>query len=136
MASLPRAHPSIARASRVDLTGSVSDINDYFDQQGWTDGLPIIPPTEDLVSSMLEASPAPAEQVLGQLPPRNGTVTVEKVAINAVMAGCQPAYFPVVLAAVKADVATPAAATATPARRRRDVRMAGSCSLSGSVPPG
>ena len=65
-------------------------------------GCPIIPPTEDLVRAMLEASPAPAEQVLGQLPPRNGTVTVEKVAINAVMAGCQPAYFPVVLAAVKA----------------------------------
>ena len=102
MASLPRAHPSVARASRLDLPGSVSDINDYFDQQGWTDGLPIIPPTEDLVRAMLEASPAPAEQVLGRLPPRNGTVTVEKVAINAVMAGCQPAYFPVVLAAVKA----------------------------------
>jgi hypothetical protein len=80
----------------------MSDINDYFDQQGWTDGLPIIPPTEDRVQAMLEASPAPAEQVLGQLPPRNGTVTVEKVAINAVMAGCQPNYFPVVLAAVKA----------------------------------
>ena len=94
--------PGSARASRLDLPGSISDINDYFDQQGWTDGLPIIPPTEDLVSSMLEVSPAPAEQVLGQLPPRNGTVTVEKVAINAVMAGCQPAYFPVVLAAVKA----------------------------------
>ena len=102
MASLARAHPSIARASRVDLTGTVSDINDYFDQQGWTDGLPIIPPTEDLVWAMLEASPAPAEQVLGHLPPRNGTVSVEKVAINAVMAGCRPAYFPVVLAAVKA----------------------------------
>jgi hypothetical protein len=102
MASLPRAHAGSVRASRLDLPGTVSHINDYFDQQGWTDGLPIIPPTEDLVSSMLEASPAPAEQVLGQLPPRNGTVTVEKVAINAVMAGCQPAYFPVVLAAVKA----------------------------------
>jgi hypothetical protein len=102
MASLPRAHARSARASRLDLPGTVSHINDYFDPQGWTDGLPIIPPTEDLVSSMLEASPAPAEQVLGQLPPRNGTVTVEKVAINAVMAGCQPAYFPVVLAAVKA----------------------------------
>jgi hypothetical protein len=102
MASLPRAHPSVARASRLDLLGSMSDINDYFDQQGWTDGLPIIPPTEDLVSGMLEASPAPAEQVLGRLPPRNGTVTVEKVAINAVMAGCRPAHFPVVLAAVKA----------------------------------
>jgi hypothetical protein len=102
MASRARAHAGSARASRLDLPGTVSDINDYFDQQGWTDGLPIIPPIEDLVRAMLEASPAPAEQVLGQLPPRNGTVTVEKVAINAVMAGCQPAYFPVVLAAVKA----------------------------------
>ena len=90
MVSQPRAHPSVARASRVDLPGNLSDINDYFDQQGWTDGLPIIPPTEDLVSTMLEASPVPAEPVLGQLPPRNGTVTVEKVAINAVMAGCSP----------------------------------------------
>src|SRR5882724_11330096 len=102
MASLPRARPSVTRARRLDLPGTVSAVNDYFDQQGWTDGLPIIPPTEDLVSTMLEASPAPAEQVLGQLPPRNGTVTVEKVAINAVMAGCRPTYFPVVLAAVKA----------------------------------
>ena len=57
MASLPHAHPSVARASRLDLPGTVSDINDYFDQQGWTDGLPIIPPTEDLVRAMLEASP-------------------------------------------------------------------------------
>jgi hypothetical protein len=102
MASRPRAHAGSARASRLDLPGSVSEINDYFDQQGWTDGLPIIPPTEGLVQAMLDASPVPAEQVLGRLPPRNGTVTVEKVAINAVMAGCQPAYFPVVLAAVKA----------------------------------
>jgi hypothetical protein len=102
MASLTRTHPSVARAIRLDLPGNVSDLNDYFDQQGWTDGLPIIPPTEDLVRAMLEASPVPAEQVLGRLAPRNGTVTVEKVAINAVMAGCRPAYFPVVLAAVKA----------------------------------
>jgi hypothetical protein len=102
MPSPPHAHPGVARASRLDLPGSISDINDYFDQQGWTDGLPIIPPTEDLVQAMLDASPVPAEQVLGRLPPRNGTVTVEKVAINAVMAGCRSAYFPVVLAAVKA----------------------------------
>jgi hypothetical protein len=102
MLSHPRAHAGSARASRLNLPGTVSEINDCFDQQGWTDGLPIIPPTEDLVQAMLNASPAPAEQVLGRLPPRNGTVTVEKVAINAVMAGCQTAYFPVVLAAVKA----------------------------------
>jgi hypothetical protein len=102
MANLLRAQHRGARASRLQIQGTVSEMNDYFYQQGWTDGLPIIPPTEDLVLAMLEASPLPAEEVLGQLPPRNGTVTVEKVAINAVMAGCQPAYFPVVLAAVKA----------------------------------
>ena len=86
MASVSGADARSTRASRLDLAGAVSDINDYFEQQGWTDGLPIIPPTEDLVQAMLEASPAPAEQVLGHLPPRNGTVTVEKVAINAVLA--------------------------------------------------
>jgi hypothetical protein len=77
-----------------------------FHEQGWTDGLPIIPPTEDRVLNMLEASPAPADQVLGQLPPLSGTATVEKVAINAVMAGCKPDYFPVVLAGVKAVLQT------------------------------
>jgi len=62
VAGLPRAHARSARASRLDLPGTVSHINDYFDQQGWTDGLPIIPPTEDLVSAMLEVSPAPADR--------------------------------------------------------------------------
>ena len=91
-----------APASSLHLAGTVSDLNDAFDRQGWTDGLPVIPPTEDLVRAMLKTSPMPAEWVLGRLPPLDGTVTVEKVAINAVMAGCQPAYFPVVLAAVRA----------------------------------
>jgi hypothetical protein len=89
-------------ASRLQVPGSVSDINDHFYQWGWTDGLPIIPPTEDLVLEMLEASPLSGGRVLGRMPPLEGTVTVEKVAINAVMAGCKPDYFPVVLAAVKA----------------------------------
>ena len=89
-------------ASRIEIPGSIARINTYFYQQGWTDGLPIIPPTEDLVLEMLEASPLPAKEVLGVLPPLNGTVTVEKTAVNSVMAGCEPDYFPVVLAAVKA----------------------------------
>ncbi len=89
-------------ASRVQVHGSMRDINDYFHRQGWTDGLPIIPPTEDLVMEMLEACPLPGEHVLGKIPPRDGTITVEKVAINTVMAGCKPEYMPVVLAAVKA----------------------------------
>jgi hypothetical protein len=89
-------------ASRLQVPGSITDINDYFYECGWTDGLPIMPPTEDLVLKMLAACALPGSHVLGQLPPLNGTVTVEKVAINAVMAGCKPAYFPVVLAGVRA----------------------------------
>lgn len=89
-------------ASRVEVSGSIAQVNDHFYQQGWTDGLPIIPPTEDLVLEMMEAGPLSAKGVLGVLPPLNGTVTVEKAAINAVMAGCIPDYFPVVLAAIKA----------------------------------
>ena len=90
------------RASRLELSGSLLDINNHFYEQGWTDGLPIIPPTEDLVLDMLEACSVAAENSLGRMPPLNGTVTVEKVAINAVMAGCKPDYMPVVLAAVRA----------------------------------
>jgi hypothetical protein len=89
-------------ASRLQVPGSITDINDYFYERGWTDGLPIIPPTEELVVEMLTACALPGSHVLGPIPPLNGTVTVEKVAINAVMAGCKPAYFPVVLAGVRA----------------------------------
>ena len=97
MASRP-----VPRASRVQVEGSVRDINDYYYEQGWTDGLPIIPPTEDLVLEMVEDCSLSAGHSFGQMAPLNGSVTVEKVAINSVMAGCQPDYFPVVLAAVKA----------------------------------
>ena len=90
------------RASKLEVAGSIVDINQHFYQQGWTDGLPIIPPTEDLVLDMLEACPVDAQHSLGRMPPANGTVTAEKVAINAVMAGCIPDYMPVILAAVRA----------------------------------
>ena len=90
------------RASKLEVSGSIIDINQHFYEQGWTDGLPIIPPTEELVLDMLEACPVSAEHNLGRMPPANGTVTAEKVAINAVMAGCIPDYMPVVLAAVRA----------------------------------
>lgn len=98
----PARVPESKRASRVPVQGSVNDINDYFHERGWTDGFPIIPPSEELVLEMLEAGPWPGEQSLGKMSPLNGTVTAEKVAINAVMAGCKPDYFPVVVAAVKA----------------------------------
>ncbi len=70
--------------------------------RGWTDGLPVVPPTEPLVDAMLAAGPWAAEQVLLHEPVRDRAVTAEKAAINAVMAGCRPEYFPVVGAALQA----------------------------------
>jgi hypothetical protein len=67
-----------------------------------TDGLPIIPPTRERVFKFLEYSIRDAEDVVGVLPPRRGIATVEKIAINAVMAGCLPSFMPVVEQAVKA----------------------------------
>jgi hypothetical protein len=71
-------------------------------EHGWTDGLPVIPPTPELVEAMLAAAGLRGDEHLGEIPTRNITVTAEKVAINAVMAGCLPEYFPVVVAAVRA----------------------------------
>jgi hypothetical protein len=58
------------KASRLEIQGSVVDINNDFYDRGWTDGLPIIPPTEDLVLQMLEASPIAGGTVLGDMCPR------------------------------------------------------------------
>ena len=83
-------------------TASSDQINDYFYAQGWTDGLPIVPPRRERVDKMLAAVRQAPDTIVGVIPPRMALATVEKVAINAVMAGCRPDYFPVVLAAVKA----------------------------------
>ena len=69
---------------------------------GWTDGLPIIPPTEDRVAAMVDASGLPADKLIAKVPPAYGAATVEKIAVNAVMAGCLPEYMPVVVAATEA----------------------------------
>ena len=74
----------------------------WAEERGWGDGLPTIPPTEDLVDAMLAAAPAGAEELLGPLPPSRLTPTLRSVAANAVMAGCRPPEFPVVLAALEA----------------------------------
>ncbi len=70
--------------------------------QGWTDGLPVIPATPDLVSRFVAASGRPADAAVALLPPRKGQATVEVIATNAVMAGCRPEYMPVIIAAVEA----------------------------------
>ena len=69
---------------------------------GWTDGLPVVPPTLERVRDFLDYAGRPADEVVGSLPERRREVTVGKVAANAVMAGCLPEYAPVVLAATEA----------------------------------
>jgi hypothetical protein len=70
--------------------------------RGWSDGLPVVPPTPERVLRMLKGTTRAADETLGTVPPSNGPLTVEKVAVNAVMAGCLPEYLPVVLAALEA----------------------------------
>jgi hypothetical protein len=89
--------------SRIAVTGSLAEIQDFFYAQHWTDGLPIIPPTEANVAAMLKGtSHAPGEIVTQAMLPEGWPATVEKVAINGVMAGATPAEMPVLLAAVQA----------------------------------
>lgn len=79
------------------------DVQEHFFEAGWTDGLPIVPPTPDRVYEMLRGGDVlDPDEVVGVVPQRGITVTVELAAINAVMAGCEPRAFPLVLAALGA----------------------------------
>ena len=95
-------NPLAIQSRRVEVSADFAAIQDYYEEQGWTDGLPVVPATEDLVRDMLLPYGQDPSTSLGVVQPRNAEVTLEKVAINAVMAGCKPEHFPVVVAAVKA----------------------------------
>jgi len=94
----------IIDADRIEKMSSLEDtielIEVYF-QKGWTDGLPVIPPSDGSINAMLAAIGLSASEVVGEITTRNVKITADKVAINAVLAGCLPEYMPVVLAAVK-----------------------------------
>src|SRR5438094_10002576 len=75
---------------------------EYYIEQGWTDGLPIVPPTEERVAEFLAVAGLAPDQVIAENRTRRRIVTAEKVAINAVMAGCKPDYMPVVVAVLEA----------------------------------
>jgi hypothetical protein len=92
---------SVLRSRRVELAELEDEVEAMFDR-GWTDGLPVVPPTEARVLRMLEGTTRAPDEVVAVVPPDLVPVTVEKVAINAVMAGCKPEYLPIVLAAVEA----------------------------------
>lgn len=89
------------RSRRVDF-GSGEDPHEAMFDRGWSDGLPLVPPTPERVARMLTGTSRAADEVVAIVPPDLVDCTVEKVAVNAVMAGCRPEYLPVVLAAVEA----------------------------------
>jgi hypothetical protein len=88
-------------ARRVELGPAEDDAEAMF-ERGWTDGLPVVPPTPERVARMLSGTTRDPSEVVAVVPPDLVECTVEKVAINAVLAGCRPDYLPVVLAAVEA----------------------------------
>jgi hypothetical protein len=87
----------------VDAGAAFDAINEYFYERGWTDGLPIVPPTEERVAAMLGGMPwRRGDEVIGTVPPCMGVASLQQIAVNAVMAGCRPEYLPVVVAALEA----------------------------------
>jgi hypothetical protein len=96
----PRQTPSPA-----PTTYEVDDAfaaNELYQDNGWTDGLPIVPPTEELVRAFLDAARCAGDDVIAVEPVRRRRITASSVAVAAVMAGCRPEYMPVVLAVVRA----------------------------------
>jgi hypothetical protein len=98
---LARFGGSKLRGRRIQLAALEDEFESAFDR-GWTDGLPVVPPTEARVLRMLEGTSRDPADVVATIPPDLNEVTVEQVAVNAVMAGCRPEYLPVVLTAVEA----------------------------------
>lgn len=92
---------SVLRSRRVDVAAAEDPMEMMF-SRGWTDGLPVVPPTEERVLAMLEGTARTPDEIVATVPPDLDEITVEKVAISAVMAGCKPEYLPWVLTAVEA----------------------------------
>ena len=92
-------------ADTFEFSGTVEEINRHFLDKKWSLGLPILPPTPERIHEMLKGTVRKPEEVLGQVPPCIGTLTVELAAVYAAMAGCHPEYMPVLLAALEGFLA-------------------------------
>lgn len=109
MDSMGRTDPPLAGqfpetdVEKIAVSGNADvEINDLFLHRGWTDGLPVIVPTRERVLAMLKGTRLSRSEEVATLPPMNGIATVEKIAVNAVMAGCRPVHLPILIAAVQA----------------------------------
>ena len=103
-AKLPPMKPPYP-AERFKFKGTGQDVSRLFFDKGWSLGLPIIPPTPERVARMLKGTSRKPDEVIGIVPPRMGVLTVEQVAVHAVMADCKPEYMPVLIAALEALLA-------------------------------
>jgi hypothetical protein len=95
------------RSEVLELPDALEAVDEVFRERGWTDGLPIVPPTEARVAAMLEGLDAAPDDVVGKIPPLWAEATVEKIAVNAVMAGCAPDVMPVLVTALEAMLEPP-----------------------------
>lgn len=95
------AEDSPIRARKIEIA-QADDVAEFMFDQGFSDGLPLVPPTPERVMRMLAGTSRRPQDVVALMPPNMGEATIEKIAINAVMAGCKPDYLPVVIAAVEA----------------------------------
>ena len=96
-----RFDTDLLQARKIELAES-EDIMEACFERGWSDGLPLVPPTPLRVTRMLSSTDRSADEIVGSVPPDNRPCTIEKIAINAVMAGCKPDYLQVVIAALRA----------------------------------
>jgi len=90
------------RPGTVVFTGTLDDVEDYFHQQLWSDGLPVIPPTRERVDRFLEFTNRDASEVIRALPQEGREASILSIAVNGVMAGCRPEYMPLLIALVEA----------------------------------
>jgi hypothetical protein len=101
----PPEIPAITEPSLVfsgkDIFAAQEEMERFFLNHGWSDGLPLVPPTEEALERMLEGVSLPREHIIAPFPPSGVNATVQKIAVNAVMAGCLPQHMPVILAAVE-----------------------------------
>lgn len=109
MTELGKTKPPLAgnfpetRIEKIQIERDVFlEVNELFYKRGWADGLPIVPPTKERVEEMLKGSDLHSEFLITYVDPMGGQATVEKIAVNAVMAGCRPEYMPVLMAATQA----------------------------------
>lgn len=85
----------------IVFTGSIEQVNDYFDDRLWTDGLPVMPPTIERVEAFLAHTDRDPDEIISVVAPEGREATVWSAAVNGVMAGCKPEYFPLLLALVE-----------------------------------